>query len=416
VASANTESQESHETQENESFDESVDQTAEQFDQIHIDTKVPNPQMQHRDQRTYAADSNQPTEDIAGEENDLSGLSNLSSSSSQSYSQPRPQPRQPQPRPQPAPQPLHSRSQSFGSNPNNSNNNNNNNSKRAPSLSNKSGPNAVPPQAGPNFGYPAASSSTYQLGSGGGGGSGGSAGSSQRRLSESKKDTGSNVSFFRPQPHGEATKYNQGWKSSAPRAVNEALKSAPGIDCIGLGPGSTFVVLTTAKAEVHGYSRLADKLRDLIQKNKAIKWVAVGANNTYVVLYGRNGWASNGPEALTNKLNDLSDKREEITCVALGPDDTYAVTYGSNAYATNAHKAVKDKLGDLNSKGRHIQGIALGPDNSYAVWFDGYCYSTNGPQGLKDALDKVFSQKASIDVITLGPDDSYALAYGKKQY
>ena len=96
--------------------------------------------------------------------------------------------------------------------------------------------------------------------------------------------------------------------------------------------GLILVLLTAMTLVSYGQSR--EFIRESIRKYGECCNVAITKTNGDVMLYGRNGYATNGcPSGLNQTLKELNRQEQHIKDVQLTENGRWLVLYGTNGYS-----------------------------------------------------------------------------------
>lgn len=116
---------------------------------------------------------------------------------------------------------------------------------------------------------------------------------------------------------------------------------------------------------IHAQGR--EWIRQNIKKHGNCRNVAITRTNGDLMLYGLNGWASNGcPSNLTDALNELNNNGEYIDDVQLTESGRWLILYGNNGIRWNdIPYSLERKLREYNNDGETILSVTL---NDYGNW------------------------------------------------
>jgi hypothetical protein len=107
-------------------------------------------------------------------------------------------------------------------------------------------------------------------------------------------------------------------------------------------------LLTAMTFVTYGQSR--EFIRENIRKYGECRNVAITKTNGDVMIYGRNGYATDGcPSGLNNALKELNNEEAYIKDVQLTENGNWLVLYGSNGYRwSNIPYGLQETLSEYN--------------------------------------------------------------------
>ncbi len=128
---------------------------------------------------------------------------------------------------------------------------------------------------------------------------------------------------------------------------------------------SVSLVLLIATMSVSAQSR--EFIREKIKDYGSCKNVAITKTNGDLMLYGSNGYASNGcPADLNSALRELHDNSEEIQDVVLTENGSWLLLYGANGFRWNdIPSSLEAKITYFNDMSERIDCASF---NDYGDW------------------------------------------------
>lgn len=170
-------------------------------------------------------------------------------------------------------------------------------------------------------------------------------------------------------------------------ALDGIIAGSGRINSITLGAGDVWLVtynqssdsFTEYKQNGIDAGMLAQLINLRLNQNVNVTSAVIGSDPSFwALVVNQNGYynSPNLPDALKTQLNTLaSNNSATINYIALGADNTYAVVYNRNQVAGNA----TDLMSAINSAGATtINGIGLGTAGSYAVVYNSNQYKASG--------------------------------------
>lgn len=164
---------------------------------------------------------------------------------------------------------------------------------------------------------------------------------------------------------------------------------------------------------------LSDRITELYDEGHGIKYVALSPTDSWVVLYGRNGWASRGiPESLETKLRELNDAGKTLKQVSFYQDEGWIVLYDhdysiSSWASHGVPKSLTDALHRLDSEYSTVKCIAFTPDGGWSLLhgFNGFI-SEGLPESVVDALTELRSSAFPLKQIAYSATGGWVILYG----
>lgn len=131
--------------------------------------------------------------------------------------------------------------------------------------------------------------------------------------------------------------------------------------------GLVLTLLTAMTFVTYGQSR--EFIRENIRKYGECRNVAITKTNGDVMIYGRNGYATDGcPSGLNNALKELNNEEAYIKDVQLTENGNWLVLYGSNGYRwSNIPYGLQETLSEYNRDREEITSVAFNDGGDWIV-------------------------------------------------
>ncbi len=104
--------------------------------------------------------------------------------------------------------------------------------------------------------------------------------------------------------------------------------------------------------------------------DKIVKHTAFGPKGEWLILYGLNGYASNGlADAVLTKLSAVNDAKEEIQWMSFGPDGAWLISTEKSFYFDSLPDEMKTEIDRLIAAGNgsDIKYVAFSPDGGWVI-------------------------------------------------
>lgn len=168
-----------------------------------------------------------------------------------------------------------------------------------------------------------------------------------------------------------------------------------------------------------------ENLHTVNQKVILIKQVIFTTDESWLVLYGANGYSSEGmPTELTDVLDELNQDKKEIHFVSFTSDGGWVVVSGKLGGVANGFNskglpdAALDKLNSLNDNGFEFRDIAFSPDNEWVILYGAnrYAASKKLDSDLTDKLDELIKATRSLKQVTFTSEGKWVVLYNENRY
>jgi hypothetical protein len=164
---------------------------------------------------------------------------------------------------------------------------------------------------------------------------------------------------------------------------------------------------------------LLDTMVEIKKQNPGteIRDVSVAPNGGWIFLWGQNGASWNSvPEPLSSLVKQHNDSESKLQRAKLIPDEGYAFAFNTNGYSVSGPSKFVDAVKGANADGSRMSDFAVGPDGAWVVVLGDNGYSYNDiPSSMGSAIKQVNSDKRDIHCVALGPNGSWLLVSAKNQ-
>lgn len=122
-------------------------------------------------------------------------------------------------------------------------------------------------------------------------------------------------------------------------------------------------------------------IREAINEYGQCRNVSITKTNGDLMLYGRNGYASNGcPQDLISALKELNYSNEYIDDVQLTEAGRWLILYGNNGFRWNdIPYSLEKKIREYNTNGEVVYSVTFNDDGDWIVISENY-YSASSSE------------------------------------
>ena len=158
-----------------------------------------------------------------------------------------------------------------------------------------------------------------------------------------------------------------------------------------------------------------DKLGELAEQRRVIKWISFCPGGGWVILYDKNGYAAqNLPDGVLETLADLAKRGEELKSIAFGPLGAWTVLFSrAGNWSRNAPPEAIKALTDLGKRGVELKSVSYTSSNGCAIIFGRNGYFTHRvPEAAVLRLKGLAAAGTEIRSISFGPNGSWLVLHG----
>lgn len=134
-------------------------------------------------------------------------------------------------------------------------------------------------------------------------------------------------------------------------------------------------------------SELKKALKEINDSGRKITDVCLTDKGKYVVLFGRNGYYSNGlPQDMRNRLAEFYDANEALCSATVNDNGDWVVI--SDKHFSASSSDIQNWLRDWSNKYGNLISVSITDDAQVAIFERGYAWRGNLPKELKERIGK----------------------------
>jgi len=156
-----------------------------------------------------------------------------------------------------------------------------------------------------------------------------------------------------------------------------------------------------------GVDDLGKKIEECNAQNHKIRVIAVGPDDHYAVIFGRNGWSGRGPQNFYDKMRAID--LDEVRQISFGPHDTWAIVMNSGFCHAHTWRGPDGPLHVINEQQNRINFVDFTDEKS--EWIVGYGNNGWKSRGMKSEMIEhmgcITILDGTVASVTLGKDAAH---------
>ena len=162
---------------------------------------------------------------------------------------------------------------------------------------------------------------------------------------------------------------------------------------------------------------LGECLKKVNDKRQIIKSVGLAPKGGWVVLYGQNGYATNGvPQETVQRLRRLHNQRSVLKHIAFTNSGGWVILHDGSYSARNIPASAAQKLSALAKRGRSLESITFTNDDGWVIVHDDGCESYGIPQSAAQKIADVLQGKRRVKSVAFTNDNGWIVVYERGYY
>ena len=134
-------------------------------------------------------------------------------------------------------------------------------------------------------------------------------------------------------------------------------------------------------------SGLKKALKEIRDEGHRITDVCLTDKGKWVVLFGKNGWRSDGlPEDMLNKMSKFHDDKEALLSATINDNGDWVVV--SDKHFSSSSTEIQNWLAETMKEYGELLSVSLTDDAQVAVFELGYSYRGNYPRDMRESIKK----------------------------